>query len=92
MTPSNIDDSIPTEDEISEAVKKLRRNRAGGPSGVRAEHLKGWLAASKIGQMAEEKVEEKTEAEEEGGELWGKVVEITQTVFWEGKLAEESTW
>ena len=29
----NIDDSVPTEDEIEAAVKKLRRNRAGGPSG-----------------------------------------------------------
>ena len=42
--------------------------------------------------MAEEKLEEKTKAEEEGGELWGKVVEITQTAFREGKLAEEATW
>ena len=32
------------------------------------------------------------EAEEEGRELWGKVVEITQTAFREGNLAEESTW
>ena len=42
--------------------------------------------------MSEEKGENKTEAEEEGGELWGKVVEITQTAFWDGKLAEEATW
>ena len=42
--------------------------------------------------MAEEKGEEKTEAEEGGGDLWGKVVEITQTEFWEGKLADEATW
>ena len=42
--------------------------------------------------MSEEKGEEKTEAGEEGGELWGKLVEITQTAFWEGKLAEEATW
>ena len=28
----------------------------------------------------------------EGGELWGKVVENTQTEFREGKLAEEATW
>ena len=42
--------------------------------------------------MAEEKGEEKTEAEEEGGELWVKVSEITQTAFQEGKLAEEATW
>ena len=44
------------------------------------------------GELAEEKGEEKTEAEEEGGDLWGKVVEITQTAFQEGKLAEEATW
>ena len=59
---------------------------------IRAEHLKGWLAAAKRGELAEEKGKEKTEAEEEGGELWGKVVEITQTEFWEGKLVEEATW
>ena len=70
----------------------MRRNISGGPSRIRAEHLKGWLAAAKRGGMAEEKGKEKTEAEEEGEELWGKVVEMTQTAFREGKLAEEATW
>ena len=79
VNPSKIDDSVPTENEIAEAVKKLRRNRSGWPSRIRAEHLKWWLVASKRGELAKEKGEEKTEAEEEGGELWGKVVEITQT-------------
>ena len=55
-----------------------------------AEHLKGWLAAAKRGELAEEKGKEKTEAEEKGGEMWGKVVEITQTAFREGKLVEEA--
>ena len=77
VKPSEIDNSVPTEDEIAEAVTKLRRNRSGGPSRIRAEHLKGWLAAAKRGGLAEEKGEEKTEAEEEGEELWGKVVEMT---------------
>ena len=44
-----IDDLLPTEDEIAAAVKKLRRNRSGGPSRIRAEHIKGWLAAAKRG-------------------------------------------
>ena len=92
VTPSEIDDSVPTEDEIAEAVKKLRRNRSGGPSRIRAEHLKGWITAAKRGELVEEKGKENTEDEVEGGELWGKVVEITQTAFWEGKLAEEATW
>ena len=48
--------------------------------------------AAKRGGLAEEKGEEKTEAEKESGELWGKVVEINQTAFREGKLAEEATW
>ena len=81
VNPSDVDDSVPTEDKIEKAVKKLRRKRSGGPSGIRAEHLKGCLAAANRGNMAEEKGEEKTEAEEEGGYLWGKVVELTRTAL-----------
>ena len=42
-----------------------------------AEHLKGWLAAANRGKLVEEKGEYKTEAEEEGGDIWGKLVELT---------------
>ena len=72
VTPSEVDESVPMEDEITEAVKKLQRIRPGGASGIHAEHLKRWLAAANRGKMAEEKGEEKTEEEEEGGYLWGK--------------------
>ena len=30
VEPAEIDNSVPTEDEIAAAVKKLRRNRSGG--------------------------------------------------------------
>ena len=40
VNPSEIDDLVPTEDKIAEAVKKLRRNQAGGASRIHAEHLK----------------------------------------------------
>ena len=83
---------VPTEDEVEEAVKKLRQNRSGGPSGIRAEHVKGWLAAARIGGMAEEQGKKKTATEEEGEDLWGKVVELTQTAFRDGNLEEEATW
>ena len=33
----------------------------------------------------------KTATEEEGEDLWGKFVELTQTAFREGNLAEEAT-
>ena len=49
VAPAEVDDSVPTEDEIDNAVKKLRMNRSRGASGMRAEHLKGWRAASNRG-------------------------------------------
>ena len=83
---------VPTEDNIEEAVQKLWKNRSGWPSGMRANHLKGWLAASNRGKLAVEKGEEKTEEEEEGEELWGKLVDLVQKAFREGEMAEEATW
>ena len=59
---------------------------------MRTDHLKGWLVTSNRGKLAEEKGEEKTEAEEEGGDPWGKLVELKQTAFREGEMAEEATW
>ena len=41
--------------------------------------------------MAAEKGEEKTE-EEEGGDLWGQLVDLIQTAFQEGGMAEEAMW
>ena len=57
VRPVPVDDSVPMEDDIEEAVQNLRRNISGGPSRMRAEHLKGWLVASK---------REKREAAEKG--------------------------
>ena len=72
-----VDDLVSMEDEIEEAVKKLRRNRSGGPSGIQAEHLKGWLAVPKREKRAAEKGEEKNEGEE-GEPHWENLVELIQ--------------
>ena len=82
---------VPTEDEIEEAVKNLRRNRSLGPPGMRSEHLKGWLAASKREKRAAEKGEGKKDGEE-GEPHWENLVELIQTSSWEGELDEEATW
>ena len=42
-----VEDGVPEEEEIEWAVKRLRNNRTGGPSQMRAEYLKGWLAAAR---------------------------------------------
>ena len=62
---------------------------------MRAEHLKGWLAASKREKKeAAEKGEGKTDGEEGGPRKphWENLVELIQTAFREGELAEEATW
>ena len=42
-----MEDGVPEEKEIEWVVKRLQNNRAGGPSRMRAEDLKGWLVAAK---------------------------------------------
>ena len=42
--PAEVEDGVPEEAEISQAVRGLKGGRAGGLSGIRAEDLiKGWL-------------------------------------------------
>ena len=48
-----MNDSVPTEDDIKWAVKRLQNHRSGGPSGMRAKQLKGWLATAKRKDMEE---------------------------------------
>ena len=95
VRPVPVDDLVPTKEDIQEAVHNLHRNRSRGPSGMRAEHLKGWLAASKREKRdAAEKGEGKTDGEEGGPAEphWENLMELIQTAFWEGELAKEATW
>ena len=40
IEPLQVDELVPTEDEIEWAVKQLRNHRSGTPSGIRADQLK----------------------------------------------------
>ena len=42
-----MDDSVLTEDKMKWVVKRLRNHRSRGLSGMRAEHLKRWLAVAR---------------------------------------------
>ena len=55
VDPLLVDDSVPTEDNIEWAVRRLMDNHSGGPSGMRVEHLQQWLWEAR-------KVEEATSA------------------------------
>ena len=63
---------------------------------MQAEDLKGWLAAARQGEKERETAtkdgggggEQKCRTEAEGH--WERVVELIQTAFWDGDLAEEA--
>ena len=79
-----VEDGVPDEGEIEWAVKRLRNNRARGPSRMRAEDLKGWLAAARRGEKKGETAEKEGGGREdprEGAENWVRVVELVQTAF-----------
>ena len=62
---------------------------------MRAEDLKGWLVAAQRGEKKGETAEKEGGGRQdtrEGAENWERVVELVQTTFWDGVLAEEADW
>ena len=60
-------------------VRKLWFGRAGGISGMKAEHLKAWLWSA-------------TREKETDTKTWDRVVSIIQVAFWEGYIPEALMW
>ena len=60
IEPFEVEDKVLDEGEIEWEVKRLRNNPSRGLSRMRAEHLKGWLAAARRGEKGET-------ADKEGG-------------------------
>ena len=73
--PLLVDDSIPKDEYISWAVRGIRLNRLGGPSGMRVEHLRQWLIAAMW-----DKFPDVTK--------WLKVIAIVQVAFHDETLAD----
>ena len=68
-----MDDNIPVEEDIFEAVMQLRLHCAGGPSVMRSKHLRLWLLVAR-----------REEHPEPGN--WEKVVAIIYAAFGVGEL------
>ena len=79
-TPFVINDAPPTPDEVAEACMELKRNRACGPSGMRNEDLRRWLANYR-----------KRDATETDKEPWLHVLEIVDSAFRDGELPKALT-
>ena len=79
--PFTIPDNPPTPDEVAEACDLLRRKRAPGATGIRAEDLQRWLQAYRN--------------HGDGGDgdplLWEQVLIIVDTAFRTGELPKQLT-
>ena len=63
VDPFQVEYLVRTEDEIEWLVRRLRNNHSGGPSGMRANHIKGWMEeARKAESVADTEAEEEEEA------------------------------
>ena len=76
VDPFPVLDTIPDEDEIANAVRRLRRGKAPGPTGLRTDQLKDWLQAAK-------------REENPDSTHWNTLVELIQHAFETGNLPEE---
>jgi hypothetical protein len=80
IQPYNIDDTVPTEDEIATAVRRLGNGRAPGHTGLKAEDIKTWL---KLATRKNNPILTK----------WDALVQLVQHCFSSsGNLPEELTW
>ena len=92
IEPFVVKDLVPEEGGIEWAVKRLRSNRSGGSSRIRAEHIKGWLAVARRAEKGETAAAEgekwATDTEkggledpQEGADNWTRFVDLVQTSF-----------
>jgi hypothetical protein len=81
VSPFDIDDEVPTETEIANAVRCLKTGKAPGQTGMRAEHLKAMLLrASKENSTPEDQQD------------WDLVCQLVQHMFAEGAIPQELSW
>ena len=77
----SVDDSVPGEEEIANALRRMKNGKATGPSGIRADQIKIWR---KRWKREMEKREE--ERDKELMAPWEMVVELVQEVYRSGKM------
>jgi len=84
VDPSEVPDAAPTDSELRAVVGKLQNGCAAGATGMKAEHLKEWLADMKL-KEAENGVEGI-------GDCWQAIVTLLQAVWESRTIPTQMTW
>ena len=86
-----ISDGMPTDSEVRMVVGKLRNGRAGGATGMKAEHIKVWLDTIQREEKAA-RANPGREADPGAGRKWKIFVELIQAVWERGEIPEQMSW
>jgi hypothetical protein len=85
VDPALVNDAAPTEAELRMVVGQLRNSQVAGARGMKAEHIKGWLAIIKQ--------EEREDDGLEGlGDRWRLFVTLLQAVRTTGSVLTQMSW
>jgi hypothetical protein len=85
IDPALINDAAPMEAELRMVVGELQNGQAAGTMGMKAEHIKGWLADIKR--------EEREDNGVEGlGDQWQSFVTLLQAVWTTGSVPTQMSW
>jgi len=79
-----ISDDLPSDSEVRKVVRGLKNGRAAGATGMKAEHLKGWLDAI---QREEKAAEEDPGRESTLGDKWRVFLQLIQTIWDRGEIS-----
>jgi hypothetical protein len=84
VDPSDVPDGAPTDSELRVVVGNLQNGCAAGTTGMKAKHLKEWLA-----DMKREEAEDGVEGI---GDCWWSFVTLLQAVWESGTVPTQMTW
>ena len=85
VDPAPIPDAAPTDSELQMVVGQLRNGCAAGATGMKAKHLKEWLADITL--------EEREKGRVEGlGDRWRSIVALLQVIWTMGTVPTQMTW
>jgi hypothetical protein len=86
VTPVEINDDVPSDDKLREVVSKLTNGQAAGASGMRVEHIKGWLHNVRWEEDLEGQGAEGT------GDSWRLFVRLVQAAWAHGVIPHQLLW
>jgi hypothetical protein len=85
VNPTPIPDAAPTDSELQMVVGQLRNGCAAGAMGMKAEHLKEWLAKITLDERDEGRVEGL-------GDCWRSFMALLQAIWITGTVPTQMTW